>query len=243
MALTTRSYWKRVWHGRETKSVSHVPFAGLFEEYLNWSPGKSAIEFGCIPGDFLVFLNKRFGFKVSGIDFNPETDILVQNFKANGIVDYTFYNLDVRDWKPDIQYDLVCSFGLVEHFQNPMEVIRKHVEAMKSGGLLIIEMPNLRYGQYLLHILLDRESLARHNLNIMDLDTVSEMLSKLGLKVLLADYNSLFGFYIGSKPKDLMPKQGIVRVLQVITNLVSLLDINAPSRFFSPFMVWIARKP
>ena len=43
-------------------------------------------------------------------------------------------------------FDVVFSAGVVEHFTDPTEVIRIHLELMKNGGFLIIMMPNYANG-------------------------------------------------------------------------------------------------
>jgi 2-polyprenyl-3-methyl-5-hydroxy-6-metoxy-1,4-benzoquinol methylase len=36
----------------------------------------------------------------------------------------------------------VISFGFIEHFDNPENVIQKHLDLLKPGGILIVGVPN-----------------------------------------------------------------------------------------------------
>jgi 2-polyprenyl-3-methyl-5-hydroxy-6-metoxy-1,4-benzoquinol methylase len=40
-------------------------------------------------------------------------------------------------------YDLVCHWGVLEHFNDPREVLRVSLRALAPGGTLVFSMPNL----------------------------------------------------------------------------------------------------
>jgi len=44
----------------------------------------------------------------------------------------------------DDRYDLVCSFGFIEHFENFLEIIALHDKILKQGGQLIITTPHFK---------------------------------------------------------------------------------------------------
>lgn len=56
------------------------------------------------------------------------------------------------------------SYGFIEHFDDPQPIIQRHVELVKPGGTLILEVPNHRG---LNRPLQDPELLRAHNLNTM----------------------------------------------------------------------------
>ena len=64
-------------------------------------------------------------------------------------------------------FDVVYSAGVIEHFDDPREIVRIHVDLLKPGGKALITVPNLGgiYGRILGYC--DPENLALHNLRIM----------------------------------------------------------------------------
>jgi 2-polyprenyl-3-methyl-5-hydroxy-6-metoxy-1,4-benzoquinol methylase len=71
-------------------------------------------------------------------------------------------------------FDVVYSFGVIEHFTDPRPMVNKHLDMLKSGGVAIITVPNFGSGIYgWLQQRLSRENYDLHNISIM---TEREML-------------------------------------------------------------------
>jgi SAM-dependent methyltransferase len=64
-------------------------------------------------------------------------------------------------------FDFVYSIGLIEHFDDPRPIVRRHVEMVKPGGTVMIAIPNYGglYGR--LQRWLDPANLGIHNLGLM----------------------------------------------------------------------------
>ena len=45
-------------------------------------------------------------------------------------------------------FDIVYSMGLIEHFENPTEVIDEHIRLLNKEGFLIILIPNFNNSLY-----------------------------------------------------------------------------------------------
>ena len=56
----------------------------------------------------------------------------------NHLVCSDLYNPPFREES----FDLVYSLGVIEHFKNPENVISKHLDMVKSNGLVVITVPN-----------------------------------------------------------------------------------------------------
>lgn len=76
----------------------------------------------------------------------------------------------------EAQYDLVCSHGLIEHFENFSEIVRIHFKFVKSGGIVFITLPN--YAVFPLKNLLSKfacDTLKTHNLRCMDIEILKKV--------------------------------------------------------------------
>ena len=66
-------------------------------------------------------------------------------------------------------FDVVYSAGVIEHFDDPREIVATHTALLRPGGIALIHVPNYGglYGS--LQARLDPDNLALHNLHIMSL--------------------------------------------------------------------------
>jgi len=40
------------------------------------------------------------------------------------------------------KFDIVASFGFIEHFTNWVEILESHISLLNNNGYLIVEVPN-----------------------------------------------------------------------------------------------------
>jgi 2-polyprenyl-3-methyl-5-hydroxy-6-metoxy-1,4-benzoquinol methylase len=233
------------WSGRKSRGeIKSVLFEDIFFKYLNRSEGKSCIEIGCVPGRFLAFISKKFGYFPEGIDYVESTKkITEETLQNNGIKNYRIYKEDFLKWIPLKQYDLVCSFGFIEHFRGNAnrEMVRKHIDLIKPGGKLIMDIPNFNYCQYLFHFLLNREILRQHNIKIMNLSYFKKIAEDYNLRILHLDYyGGLFG-YFGLSDKPNLFQRAFYKLLRLIAKKTKgLAMLN--NRFLSPFIIFVSEK-
>ena len=243
--LTSKEYWDEYWG--ETKRISSdldkkVLFKEIFSRYLiNAEKNKVAIEIGCVPGLNLAYICKNFGYFPEGIDFVKNSEkITGQTLRNFGLNKYRIYTEDFLKWKPVKEYDLVISRGFIEHFLNPDEIINKHINLLKKGGKIILEVPNFGNGQKSLHWYLDRENLSKHNTNVMSIPYFKETARKYNLKIDYLDYyGGLFDFWWENKNANITQKMAycILRLTGLITKKISF-----SNKYFSPFILMIAEK-
>ena len=242
--MTSKEFWSDSYEDDEFRYSEHrVEFRELFEKYL--PRGGSCFEVGCYPGKFLIYLGKRFNYTVNGIDWMPRTkELLQRRLEGYNIKVGTLVQNDFLEYHTDERYDVVCSFGFIEHFLDIERVIARHVELLKPGGFLIISSPNLKKAQYLLHRWLDEGGLSGHNLEAMDFGVWTRALNKNGMRILHQNYYGTFGFW-AKKSRD-KSSRGILRNFVVYAMDYSSLAVNRlirrPSSAFSPHMISISKK-
>jgi 2-polyprenyl-3-methyl-5-hydroxy-6-metoxy-1,4-benzoquinol methylase len=222
-------------------SIEHdMPFAEIFEAYLPKSTQMSIIEVGSIPGNFLVYFHKAFGYKVNGIDFAENTRVFHETMKCNGIKDYNFNKADFFNHSIKEKFDVVVSFGFIEHFDDTKDVVSRHVELMKPGGYLVLTVPNFRFLQYFYHLHFDKPNLDIHNLNAMKIGKLKSILKNQGMQKLYARYYGNLKVWRQNTPLS----QNALKRVNALHRWVGDKGHKFPtSRLYSPYIVLIYRKP
>lgn len=168
--IVRQDYWNKQY---QDVNFQTFPPNHYIRKYINKDsipPNASgrAFEIGCYPGRFLTLFGE-LGYELNGIDMNPDTVHISeiarkQHFKAGKIV-----RDDFMEMKENEQFDIVSSFGFVEHFTNLNEIIVKHARLVGPNGYLIIETPNFNgWVQHAFHALFDTPNLRRHVRRNMD---------------------------------------------------------------------------
>lgn len=154
------------------------------------------LEIGCFPGRFLAAIGD-LGYRLHGIDLAPRTEIeLPRWLAAEGYRVGDFVRGDFFAHRFAQRFDVVSSFGFVEHFTNWQDVLGLHAELVAPGGYLVVEAPNMAgLIQRTLRHLFDPEDLARHHTPAMHTDFWAAVAHRLGFEVLFAGPISTFAFW------------------------------------------------
>jgi len=115
----------------------------LEKEILSQKPG-TIFELGC-GGSVILIECARSGWKVSGIDFHTGSiDCLHRNLSIwRNSVGYLI-NDDVLTFECTTlkeTYNLLVSFGFLEHFQHPEDILRKWASVLKHGEGSLVPYP------------------------------------------------------------------------------------------------------
>jgi 2-polyprenyl-3-methyl-5-hydroxy-6-metoxy-1,4-benzoquinol methylase len=173
--LTEQSFWDQA-HSRNrirlrlpsSLNVSVADQKRLLRRYLR--PGMKVLEIGFAPGKMLAWAAKAMGVEASGIDYSqPGVEQARELFAALGITaDLRCEDVFRSTFRPG--FDVVCSFGVIEHFDDPRPIVRLHMEMLRPGGLALITIPNYAthspYGA--LQRYFDPDLVDVHNLEIMN---------------------------------------------------------------------------
>lgn len=106
-----------------------------FFKYKGLIKGKAILDFGCGNGGFLELVTRQeAASRVVGIDLDKES---VGYIRSRNIECYDNI-LNV----PDVKFDIVFLFHVIEHLTNPEKVLGTLFEHMADNGVIIIETPN-----------------------------------------------------------------------------------------------------
>lgn len=178
--MTTRQYWESVYAGQPRMRLPSLLVTSTrnLQRLLSTlvAPGMNVLEIGFAPGKSLAYVAKVLGARVSGLDFSTQGVRFAQSlFERLGIPgDLRCEDVFATTLSPGT-FDVVYSVGLIEHFDDPRALVRRHVELLKPGGTTLILIPNYRdlYGR--LQHYFDPENLTIHNLNIMTCDALKAL--------------------------------------------------------------------
>jgi 2-polyprenyl-3-methyl-5-hydroxy-6-metoxy-1,4-benzoquinol methylase len=98
--------------------------------------GKVIADAGCGAGPFLDLIK---GFASKTIAVEP-TKSFHHELRAKGHVTYSYSREALKDWSESV--DIVVSFAVVEHIENPIEFLKEIKSLLKPNGFLLLGTPN-----------------------------------------------------------------------------------------------------
>lgn len=235
---------KDEWDSRTGNLVASQDFVPFFHDELkNILPKSdllSCIELGALPGGFLTYFHKKFGYKVTGLDFADNTEVFDETMKSNGIKKYDFIKADILKYKPKTDYDVVSSFGFIEHFDDIDQILSQHIDLMKPGAYLVLTVPNFRNIQYVYHRIFDAKNLSIHNTETMKIKDMDKRLTHLGLEKIKAKYVGTTEFWFEDEWRSRLAKEFRTKITN---NMTRLFRRYKPSAAYSPLILYVYRKP
>jgi len=239
--LVPKEYWDKHWLLEEKFHPDRYLFDRLLRRFL--PHGGRYFEVGCAPGTTMAYFQRKFDYDVTGIDYSSG-DQVRKTMARYAIADYTLIEEDFLTYRTAERYDVVGSFGFVEHFRDYGEVLRLQARLVRPGGYILVEVPNLRYVNWLLYRLFLPGQLRLHNLAVMQPRVMLD-----GIRA-EADFTPLYASYHGTSILQSDPQNPVLRkhpLMRVAAAAASgsleLLHLdNVPSRFLSPYIIVIARR-
>lgn len=178
--LTTRRHWDEAWgiEPRWRLPSSLVVGTANIQRVLrrHIRPGMRVIELGCAPGKMLAWVAVALEADVAGLDYSEHGIAWArQLFDRLGIRGDLRCEDAFETSLPTASADVVYSWGLIEHFEDPRRIVEAHVRLLKPGGRAILGVPHYGglYGR--LQRWFDPGNLALHNLRIMSPQALEEV--------------------------------------------------------------------
>lgn len=219
-------YWKEVWNQRETINKIDINYYTnklldiLYKKYLTADKKKSICEIGCAMSQNLLYFNDYFGYQINGFDYEKISATKTQKIYKEMGYNANIYHHNFFDVNKTIQYDILCSFGVFEHFKNLDEAINFTKKYLKDQGIILTVIPYTK-----------NDILFAHENN--------------GYRTLFCDY---YGIYqSGVVNIDGINNEPIVRKIlaipgKVLYNLSQVFSLKLDSKFNSPYIIYIGQK-
>jgi 2-polyprenyl-3-methyl-5-hydroxy-6-metoxy-1,4-benzoquinol methylase len=257
-----KAYWDELWKdGPLPKAVNprqrglnnyvdrkfHEYFTNVFSSFD--TKGKKLLEVGCARSAWLPYFAKEFGFEVWGVDYSESGCEQARRILVNEGVKGNIVFTDFFSPPPELigTFDVVVSFGVVEHFLNTIDCISAFGRFLQAGGLMITSVPNmsglngslqklLARAVFDIHVPLNQEALAEaHSRGGL---TVSSCQHFLPINLSVVNIENLRGSVRYAM---------ITRLNWWLTKLVWAVDSLAPvirrNAWSSPYINCLARKP
>jgi hypothetical protein len=174
-------FWKNYWDNKDLKPTSNVFFEEIVKEYPE---EVDVIEIGGFPGKEAVFFHKEKKCRVSILDYFILDEIVEKVEIINKLEKGSIKTIkaDFLNYSSNKQYEIVCSFGFIEHFKNTKEIISKHIDLLKDNGNLLIVLPNFKGFNGWVQKKFDEQNYNAHNINSMNLSYLTMICKDLQLK-------------------------------------------------------------
>ncbi|MHB8339999.1 MAG: SAM-dependent methyltransferase [Mycobacteriales bacterium] len=115
-----------------------------------WVPrGSHVLELGCGSSTWLPYLADSRDCRIAGVDFSsPGIDAVQLRLERDQLPLGEFFVQDLSEFTAASlaagrTWDVTCSFGLVEHFDDLAQVLRWHWDLLAVGGTAMITVPTL----------------------------------------------------------------------------------------------------
>jgi SAM-dependent methyltransferase len=211
---------------------------------------QNVVEIGSAPGISLVYLAEKASVTPFGFEYTKEGVALNRklfarnDFLKENVIELDFVTSDLGPYEKT--FDCVYSFGFIEHFDAPLEIINKHIHLLADRGTCVIVIPNL-VGIYKWWNKVFNPSVERiHNLDLMRKGVFFRMVEGIpGVEVRVSSYFGLFDYGLLTHKGQFLAKS-IISILyrtQFITNVLSrIISWLGWKSYVSPYQVVVIRK-
>ncbi len=177
-------------HGIDDFIIKYIPTTKL----------GSCLEIGSFPGPHLATFGD-LGYALNGVDFHPlNKDLLPAWLQQQGFTIEEFVSIDFFKYSPHKKFDVVASFGFIEHFVDYEDMIQRHINLVNDNGYIIITTPNFKgLIQKSLHIFFDKINLSKHNIESMQPTKWKKILEDNNFEIIYYGYFGDFWFWHGAE--------------------------------------------
>jgi 2-polyprenyl-3-methyl-5-hydroxy-6-metoxy-1,4-benzoquinol methylase len=196
--LTDEAFWDEFWSAIQLPALIdekvrwQLALARVFRRFLTADKTHEVFEVGCAPGRWLVWFNETFGYRAFGCDLSRRASETTRANLEASRVPGEIYTADITTGHelPQRRFDVVVSIGLIEHFADTESIVRRHVELLKPGGTLVLQVPNLagRFNHWLLRSARMQSLLDVHNLGTMRKAVFRSLAERLDLDLCYLEY-------------------------------------------------------
>lgn len=241
MDLVDQSEWDSKY---EKQEFIVAPAHDQIRRYIEkWIPEKSGtcFEIGCYPGRFLTVLG-RLGYELNGADLAPGTESSMKPWlESLGYKTKSIKRKDVFVKENNTQYDVVVSFGFIEHFYDFESVIKFHLDLVAENGYALITTPNFTWPfMNFLQRVINPGFLKIHNINSMSPKKWKAIFEKNGFEVLDYRYLGYFEFWKEDVSRGFISKFSL-KLLGLSLPLLSRL-FPKNNRLFSPYCAIVGKR-
>ena len=257
-----KSYWDALWTRNRVPSMvdpnrpglanyvdraKHRLFAGVIDD-MTPRPAR-LLEIGCASSGWLPYFARQFGLEVWGLDYSEAGCARAEQILAGAGISGRVVCANLLD--PPSQmlgyFDLVASFGVIEHFEDTTACLDACARFLKPGGIMITMIPNLRGMPGWLQKRIDRQIFEGHV--VLNRDQLIQAHCNAGL----AECSGTYFLSLNLCALNFQGfRWGLVRrlgsgICQVVSRAIWILEERGlqiqPNPMTSPVIVCVSKKP
>ena len=253
MEITEKSFWEKYWGTIILPNKVDLSFKNdrvIAQTILDYVPvateNQTALEIGCASGKWMLFLYEKLNYNVHGFEY---LDIAAEKTRENLLIcdvpdkKFDVITADFLTQVPIAKYDLVTSFGFIEHFDNYQDIFNKHLSYTKKGGYVVIGFPNFRGLNYYIQLFIDKISgtdiIKNHNILMMDKKIMETMLNNLNKGILFIDY--IGGFESALFNTNDIKNPLIRLVTKIIIKFLSFIFPSTANKYISSYLMFVIK--
>jgi SAM-dependent methyltransferase len=195
--------------------IAPTYYTRLLRVKANIMPGETLLNAGCGTGEYNYYLKDHFR-KSHGIDINEEDIRTARSLNQDPDIRYDTGDITALEF-PDGYFDSIICIDVLEHVDQPEQVLRELSRVLKPGGQLIASIPHKNYPFFYDPINFVMERLFDRHLPIgiwgfghtvlFDREMLSDLLEGAGFSVTKTELltHSFCGFLEGYVPSILQP--------------------------------------
>ena len=244
--LTSKGDWEREGYGQPLIRAKS-DFQSFLDRDLPKRADWSVLEIGACPGSQLLALALSHGYNPVALDYLPAIRQMPGVFARFGIDDLEVIEHDFLTFTTSRRFNVVMSYGFIEHFTRPEEVIGRHWTLVADGGFMVLGTPVFGPLQLALRrLILEPAQVARilqtHNRQIMDPHAIADACRRLpGAQVAMARYVGHMDAWFRPSDSDVRHSRAWLTVLwHALGRIPRWMDWS--SRLFSPLCLVIVRR-
>ncbi len=244
--LTDHTFWKDFWESKKGLIFKIKPdytFSDMLGRLIKERNIKTAMELGGFPGYYSVFLKKYFDLEVTLFDYFIHSEIIDDLLALNDLrsSDIEIIEADLFTYQPEKKYDLVSSFGLIEHFEDTKDIMKRHLSFLNDEGTLFITLPNFKGVNGWVQKTFDQYNYDKHHIESMDLELLSSIAKELGLKEVKTYYHGGFSTWLENKESKSAWSKAVVKGIW-LTGKIFIKAFKFESEALSPYIILEAKK-
>ncbi len=129
-------HYKKYDRGLEVSEITLNRYRELLNQFKRYKKSGNILDVGCGMGHFLE-VAREMGWNVYGTEFTQEA---IDVCKEKGI--RIFQGPLKKEWFEDIEFDVITSFEVIEHINNPTEDMEIISSILRSKGAFYCTTPN-----------------------------------------------------------------------------------------------------
>lgn len=257
--LTTKQYWDSLAREHNLPKVatprkySSMVVMQFVDSVLRDEKKSTFFEVGCAASGWLPYFAQKYNYIVSGLDYSEVGCRLAEENMNRLNIDYDqIICTDVFEWNSDTKYDIIFSYGVVEHFENPQALLDISYRHLNDNGIIITLVPNLQgfvgvlfrfftYDIYKTHIIISTDILKQIHIDAGFSDIKTDYVGTFSLGVVPWKLSKRWIFKENSFQSKIALK--FIGVLfWTINAILKMFNSKVSSKSFSPYVVSIMRK-